>query len=393
LLVLSDLHLGPAAPQGADLALEALLDRYPQHELLCLGDLIDLSTETGGSAPTRFVSETLERYPVLARTLRRHLTRGSVVTLVAGNHDAELGLPGTRTGILESLDLNETSPLAVEPWFLKRSKLYFEHGHLWDPDNAPIHPLAPITRRHEPLGVALTRQVLAPTSAWKFAHAHQTTPLAGLIRALKELKFHAPELIGRYFIAGARILWASATNEPARLRQLGKLAIDGFAHNHAFSPELVATLESLRPIPRHASTSALFARLYLDRALCTVVTACAMTFGFVELETSYLLIAAAGMLYLAVSKSDRANRYSASLVERVRAAALQIRPLIQAELVVFAHTHVPEAMPGYVNTGAFGFPDQNGRPFLLFNADGTLQRGYVERSQNVRLETLDVVAG
>jgi hypothetical protein len=97
------------------------------------------------------------------------------------------------------------------------------------------------------------------------------------------------------------------------------------------------------------------------------------------------------MLYLALSKGDRAQRYSASLLERMRSAAREIQPLVQAELVVFAHTHVTEAIPGYVNTGAFGFPGQDGRPYLLFNTDGSLQRGYVERSLESRLLPLDVM--
>jgi predicted phosphodiesterase len=388
MLVLSDLHLGPATPPGADLALETLLDRHGQRELVCLGDLFDLSTETRKIDPAILVAEQFANHPVVRRALRRHLVQGSTVTLVAGNHDAELTAPDARKRILDALDLDERSSLRIEPWWLLRDGVYFEHGHVWDPDNAPIHPLAPTDRRHEPLGVALTRQVLAPASAYQFAHAHQTTPLAGLLRALRELKFRAPEVIGRYFVAGARILWATTTNGPQRLRQLGMLAMPDYAQARGLPPEVLSTLESLRPLPRQATPQAVFARLYLDRALGAVVTTCAMTLGLVEAETSYLLVAAAGMLYLALSKGDRAHRYSASLVERVREAAMTIRPLVNAELVVFAHTHVPEARPGYVNTGAFGFPNGDGRPYLLFDADGRRQRGYVEADLDCRLETL-----
>jgi hypothetical protein len=234
----------------------------------------------------------------------------------------------------------------------------------------------------------LTRQVLAPTSAFQFAHAHQTTPLRGLLRALRELKFRAPELIFRYFSAGARIVWATTTSRSALLRQLGQSQLSDYALDHHLPTDVLKTLESLRPVPRHATTQAAFARLYLDRALATVASAAALTFGVVEGEVGYLLVAATGLLYLALSKGDRAERYSASLVERVRVAAEQIRPLVGAELVVFAHTHVAESRPGYVNTGSFGFPTRDGRPFLLIEQNGFKKRGYVDKNLESRVESL-----
>jgi hypothetical protein len=231
---------------------------------------------------------------------------------------------------------------------------------------------------------------LAPTSAYAFAHAHQTTPLAGFIRALRVLKFRAPEVIFRYFLAGARIVLATTTNGPKRLRQLGQVRLSDFANGHDLPSEVLTALETLRPLPRHAKTQTAFARLYLDRALATLVSATAVAVGLIETDLSYLLIAGAGVLYLAGSKRDRAHRYSASLVERIRSFAEQIRPLVNAELVVFAHTHVPEARPGYVNTGAFGFPGQGGRPYLLLDGDGRVLRGYVEGNLESRLEPLRV---
>ena len=221
MLILSDLHLGPATPPGADLALETLLDRHGQRELVCLGDLFDLSTETRKIDPAILVAEQFANHPVVSRALRRHLVQGSTVTLVAGNHDAELTAPDARKRILDALDLDERSSLRIEPWWLLRDGVYFEHGHVWDPDNAPMHPLAPTDRRHEPLGVALTRQVLAPASAYQFAHAHQTTPLAGLLRALRELKFRAPEVIGRYFVAGRAHPMGDDDERPPTLTPVG----------------------------------------------------------------------------------------------------------------------------------------------------------------------------
>ncbi|MGC4064516.1 MAG: metallophosphoesterase [Polyangiaceae bacterium] len=388
LLVLSDLHLGPAAPPGTDEALEALLDHHPRHELVCLGDLFDLSTETSPTPTGESVAQQITSCRALRRAFRSHLSVGNRITLVAGNHDAELTLPDVRSHLLRALELPEHAPLQIEPWWVRRSTTHFEHGHVWDPDNAPIHPLAPVERIHEPLGVALTRQVLAPTGAFQFAHAHQTTPLKGLMWAVQELGVRAPELILRYFAAGTRIFVAATTDGPERLRHLGTEAAEEFARTRQLSPELISTLDSLRPLPRQVEAKAVFARLYFDRALATVVAASSLTLGLVATQTTLLLLAAAGVLYLAGSKGDRAHRYSASLLERVRRAALEIQPLVRADLVVFGHTHVTEAVPGYVNTGTFGFPGANGRPFLVWDEAGALQRGYLDRGHETRLEPI-----
>ena len=390
LLVLSDMHLGPAAPRGADIALGTLFDRYGDSEVVFLGDLIDLSAETSRLGLEAVTQRLWQTYPAFAHALASHLAQGKRVTLVTGNHDAELSEPGTRGALLESLNLAPDSPLCIEPWFVHRGSIHFEHGHLWDPDNAPIHPLAPANRRHEPLGVALTRQVLAPTGAFQFAHAHNTTPLQGLFQVLRELGLRAPELIVRYFVAGAKILLSAASSGSRTLYRQGALAIEDYANGRALSSDVVRTLESLRPTPRHADPGAVFARLYLDRALATVLTAVSSTLGLVKLESTYLLLTAAGLLYLTLSKGDRSFRYSASLLDRVRDAAIQIGPVVDARLIVFGHTHVPEAVPGYINTGAFGFPNGDGRPFLLVHANGTLERGYMDRVSAIRVEPIPV---
>lgn len=388
LLVLGDLHLGPIAPAGAENALVALLDRHPDRELVCLGDLFDLSALPATPDPHSAVTRRLAAVPNLARALRQHLLGGSPVTLVAGNHDAELALPGMREALLEAMDLDATFPLRVEPWWLQRDGLHLEHGHIWDPDNAPIHPLAPTVYVHEPLGIALTRQVLAPTGAFMFAHAHQTTPLAGLKRALSELGPRAPELIFRYFLAGASIFWEASCNGPARIQRTGDRALETYAKRQAVSTELLEQLTNLRPRPRQASARAVFARLYLDRALATLVATSSLTVGLASAQASLLVLAATGALYLAMSKGDRAHQYSASFVERIRSAAQTIGPIVKAKVVVFGHTHVPEAVAGYVNTGAFGFPGIDGRPYLLVETDGSLVRGYLDSQHNSRCVAL-----
>src|SRR5690606_21193980 len=92
----------------------------------------------------------------------------------------------------------------VSPWFVRRGGVHIEHGHLWDRDNAPLHPLDDWSAATEPLGVALMRRFVARRGALEFAHAHDTTPVAGLARAFALYRFRAPLVIAQYFAtAGA----------------------------------------------------------------------------------------------------------------------------------------------------------------------------------------------
>lgn len=389
ILVISDLHLGPATPTGTEAAAVCLLERYPSSELVCLGDLFDLSADISRLSAEKSVVAHLARYSALAQAMRKHLATNGTITLVVGNHDAELGAAGMRGSILDHLGVSQSVDLAIEPWWIRRGKFHLEHGHVWDPDNAPVHPLVATGHDNEPLGVALTRQVLAPTGAYQFAHAHQTTPLNGLLRAMHELRLRAPEVVLRYFVAGTRIFWQAACHDHEHTFRAGDRAIDAFAREHGCAPAVIEQLTRLRPTPRHADASATFARLYFDRAIATVATVVSTATAMVESEPAYLLIAAAGLVYLGFSRGNRANRYSASLVKRMETAALGIRPLVDAETVVFGHTHVAQAQLGYVNTGAFGFPTDRGRPYLLYDDTQRLFRGWL--GQTVELEPLDRV--
>ena len=117
----------------------------------------------------------------LRASLRAQLAAGHPVTLVPGNHDADVARAGMRDALLGWLELGEDAPLDVVPWFVRRDGVHVEHGHVYDPDNAPTHPLVPPAPDTEPLGVALTRRFLAPNQAFDFAHATEITPLDALI--------------------------------------------------------------------------------------------------------------------------------------------------------------------------------------------------------------------
>ena len=72
--------------------------------------------------------------------------------------------------------------------------MHVEHGHAYDPDNAPTHPLVVPSVATEPLGVALTRRFLAPNRAFDFAHATEITPFEALARAARVFGTRMPLL-------------------------------------------------------------------------------------------------------------------------------------------------------------------------------------------------------
>src|SRR5690606_16338269 len=107
--------------------------------------------------------------------------------------------------LLDALEVDRRARLEVSPWFVRRGSVHVEHGHLYDPDNAPSHPLAPWSIATEPLGIALTRRFLAPNGVFAFAHAHETTPLAGLLRTFRLYGPRAPLIVYRYFATAIRL--------------------------------------------------------------------------------------------------------------------------------------------------------------------------------------------
>src|SRR6202000_308333 len=72
------------------------------------------------------------------------------------------------------LDESAAARVRVSPWFFREGGLHIEHGHLFDPDNAPAHPLVV----GEPsLGVHFVEQFIAPAGAHRYLNANDKTPL------------------------------------------------------------------------------------------------------------------------------------------------------------------------------------------------------------------------
>lgn len=357
ILILGDLHLDHS-PERSLPALEKALRRHPSQELILNGDILDLSQEPPARAGTESISRHLRRHQGFGRILRGYLEQGGNVTWIAGNHDAVMGHPDARGAVLSELGLGPGAAFSVAPWCVRRGGVHVEHGHIYDPDNAPAHPLGLWEPKTEPLGTALTRQFVAGGGAWIYAHAHKTTPVAGLLRAFKQYGAKAPEKIALYFAVAGRLCVRARTQsgEFQRQRAEGELLVDAYAARTGLSPEVLRALVAALPAPTHERFSSVFTRLYFDRVLATLLLACGVGKA---LTGSVSGAAAAGVsaAYLAASVSRSKDRVGVLPEQRSRDAAQTVRNLTGARLVVFGHTHLVDRVSGYENPGSFAFSE------------------------------------
>lgn len=362
-VVLSDVHLTYDGTTQAGVDVARLCALYPESELVFAGDIFDLSVDPPGRDPARSVVALLKAHPELCRALRQRLVAGSPVTLLAGNHDADTASAAVHDALLDFLELTREAPLTNAPWFIRRGTTHIEHGHFYDPDNAPAHPLVPWSLQTEPLGVALTRRFLAPYDALAFAHAHEITPVAGIKRAFSLYRARTPLVIAQYFKTAIRLCAEPGRRRRlAEERELGRLAIPEYASSWDLDAAVVAELASGGASPTHQRFKDMFMRLYFDRVLAALGFSGGVSAGLAGSVTG-LGLAALCALYLGASVKA-GSRYSGRPEQRLRQAAAQICDTSGAELVIFGHTHREEDDARYVNCGSFVFSRRDARPYI-----------------------------
>lgn len=376
-LILSDTHLSRDHGRPTSAALVALLEEYRDAELILAGDIFDLSLDSPRVAPEESLTNVIRAHGDLEAALRRHLQRGGRVTFVPGNHDAALTNPAAVEALRRCLQTPDERQLTVSPWFLRRGGVHIEHGHLYDPDNAPNHPLGGHDPGTEPLGTALMRRFVAPNDALIFAHAHETTPVSGLATAFRLWGVRAPWVVARYFATAFRLCAEAARSERAFAQEVerGERALPAHASANGLDPEHLERLLAQVPKPTHRGFTDMVLRLYFDRIFAALSTAtglgllgaAGLTVGSSALLPSTgALLTALGAGYLAYDVSTHKSRYSGLVVPRLGEAAALVRETTGASLVVFGHTHVEVTEPGYVNLGSFGFA-RGRRPFLALD--------------------------
>ncbi|HET7542736.1 MAG TPA: metallophosphoesterase [Polyangiaceae bacterium] len=379
-IVTSDLHLSADASASTVRDLARLLRDNPGHEFILAGDVFNLSWEAPGRSAVEAVLSLMTAQPDLASAFRSQLAAGSPLTFIAGNHDAGLMSNEMREALLHKLDVSGEAPLQITPWFARRGEVHIEHGHFYDPDNAPAHPLAEWSPRTEPLGIAITRRFVRPRGVDHFLHAHDTTPLAGISKAFRVYGARTPLIIAEWFrVAGKLCL---ETRHAARFdveRGRGEAALSNFARMVELDPEVLRALLEAGAEPTHRDFQKTFMRLYFDRVFASS--------GLLLSSAAYLAwkSRAAGIvgllsgLYLIQSVQRTGNRYEDLPVERLRAAATRVRELTNAKVVIFGHTHQVDEVPGYANSGSFGY-SRYGRPYVRVDATGAPRLERLERA-------------
>lgn len=376
-LILSDTHLSQEHGRTTSSALASLLDRHRDAELILAGDIFDLSLEAARVPASDSLARVIAAHPPLRTALTQHLRRGSRVTFVPGNHDAALTNPAAVDALRVCLEASDERRLTVSPWFLRRGDVHVEHGHLYDPDNAPNHPLGGHDPGTEPLGTALMRRFVAPNDAIVFAHAHETTPVSGLATAFRLWGARAPVVVARYFATAFRLCADAGRGARAFEPELRRGSDELQAHAAAtgLSAECITRLLAAAPKPTHHGLRDTFLRLYFDRIFGAMSTATGL--GMLSaaglglgkgllLPGGGALLAAVGATYLAYDVSTHRSRYSGLVVPRLGEAAQIVRDITGVSLVVFGHTHVEVSEPGYVNLGSFGFA-RGERPYLALD--------------------------
>lgn len=392
LLILSDTHLSRGYGKRCGQELATLLRAHADCELVFAGDIFDLSLD----APTVPLRESLGRalapHGELLDALKQHTQRGGRLTIVPGNHDGPLFEPDLSEELRRHIQPQRAENVQVCPWFLRRGDLHIEHGHLYDPDCAPNHPLADSNRESEGLGTALMRRFVAPNDALIFAHAHETTPLSGLRTAIQKWKIRSPLLIANYFrTAGGLMAEARATDVVERDRAQGTALVAQHARGQGLKSDALEQLLYAAPVPTHHSVELMFRRLYFDRILSGVCLSvglgllAARGLGTEQVASTLFepsgMLSFGGLLLLAFGAGSLAGSLrrdhqagEASVVERLEQGARAIRETTGAPWVILGHSHVEADEPGYLNLGSFGFPRGLGRPYLLASASGRPQK-------------------
>jgi UDP-2,3-diacylglucosamine pyrophosphatase LpxH len=378
LIVASDVHLTRGGSERSAGRLARLIAQHPGHEVVLAGDIFNLSLDAPSRDPAESIASIVAEYPTLRDALRQHLESGHALTFISGNHDAGVMTRGVRERLLQVTGAGAQARLAIEPWFIRRGDVHVEHGHVYDPDNAPAHPLSTWSPETEPLGIALTRRFLAPHDAFHFAHAHHTTPLQGLTDAFKTFRGRAPMMILHYFATSSRLAAEAAVPERmAAEKARGESALEDFARRSGVTADVVRALYRALPRPTHEDFQQTFFRLYFDRVLATLGVAGGATRALLGGLGGGVVggaVALSGALYLYRSVKKGVDRYSSLPVKRLFEGAELVRRVTGAKLVIFGHTHCEDEAEGYKNSASFSYTARAGSPYLLVDALGHAER-------------------
>jgi predicted phosphodiesterase len=368
-LVLGDLHLSSHTPRGVERDLAALLAAHPGTRVVFAGDFFDLSAD---GAHARDLAAGFRAHPQATAAVADHVSRGGEVVWLAGNHDPEVAAAGDVARAL-GLSSEATSRIRVTPWFHRQGALHVEHGHLYDPDNAPAHPLA---SARGTLGVHFVEEFIAKTGAFAYLNANDKTPLELFTSAFRWYGRRGPFVVYTYFRAAFSALGKSGRFwDGERDAERAEASLEAFLADAGIDEATARALIAERATPTMTSLRATVARLYLDRVTATVSVLAGLGAFALGKRQLALVLGAAGLAGLAWSWSRGHDRYGGKVPARLDDGARRVARASGASLVVFGHAHEIADRDGYSNTASFAFPrGVPGRPFLEIAGDASHPR-------------------
>lgn len=364
-IVLGDLHIVRDTPSGVLDDLVGLIESHRGTRIVIAGDLFDLSADHPGEEKRDALEGALAAQPRLVSVLREHVERDGELWLVGGNHDASVGEPAHAAEIAKALSLrpDAASRVRTSPWFIREGGLHLEHGHLYDPDNATVHPLMANVRS---LGVHFVEEFIAPTGAFRYLNANDGTPLKLLVSAFKWYGVRGPYVVYKYFDAAFRALASSGPFFAGADEAVEGTAREAeFMRAHSVDETLVKSMLELRARPTMESLGDTFRRLYLDRVGATCALLGGVALAAAGKRNEALISLSAGALAMSISWALGHDRYGGSVPDLLAKGAAKVVEKTGAKLVVLGHAHREHVDATYANTGSFSFPRMpQGRPFL-----------------------------
>ncbi len=365
-LVLGDLHLSAHTPRAVDRDLVSLVRANAGARIAFVGDFFDLSAEVPRVSSHRAIEAGFGAHEEVKRALAEHVSRGGRLVFLSGNHDPELGGLTAAAEIARVLDLDAPAAARVltSPWFFREGRVHHEHGHIFDPDNAPEHPLIVPSAS---LGVHFVEEFIAPTGAFAYLNANDGTPLELFLSAFRWYGARGPYVVYRYFHAAAKALAKSGPMfSGAGERARGELAMTAFVEHVGATREIADAITKMSAPPTMRSFRDTVARLYLDRVLSTISIMAGVGALGLGRPLLGLALGSAGAMGLVASWLRGHDRYGGTVAQRLEQGALGIADATGAEVVVLGHAHVASERDAYMNTGSFAFPrGLSGRPLVM----------------------------
>ena len=429
LLILSDLHVGRDCKEITgfsdvrpdpkfDQAFIDLLDHYTKDEessfrLVLGGDFVDfmevvvvpgstgamrLSFEVTdeekefglGSEPERAIvklERTLRYHPRFFDRLAAYVKNGGELVLVRGNHDVEMFWPKVQREFRrrlaelafanDKLDVDETidrrsdfqGRIEILPWFYyEKDRIYFEHGHQYDPYcsfDHWLHPVSPSNPRRIDTPISLFAMRYFVNLLHDFqAHDVDLWSVKDYAQWLRQRGFGGSFYIGkmafgvvfRAFVYGAR--WPLSAVRQYTKEHTRVLKTE--AKRSEISARKLKTIDSQHAVPVSRNLPELMRLLFLDRVL--LVLGSLLLAGIVLLVVQQTWLELVGMvlvviLALRINTIMEPRRYLLPGPKQAQVAR-RIADLIGVPLVVMGHSHVRYvadlgADRRYINTGCW----------------------------------------